>query len=313
MVQDVFQVRLMILFTEGLMYPLRGWVKDFKPTNLQESIWKTRELGSTTKTKFVARPPINQGGRDQRGFDRGKGRMDETTRRELRRKHLCFTCKEPWDPTHKCMGKGKAHYIEVISNDEEEEDLGHIQNMEANPTENEEEEDAGHGLTTDKKVTIASISGVPKFNPFKMRGVLQGQKISVLIDGGASHNFIDSTLLKRRHIPTIEFEGFCVEVAGGRTMPCDNYIPGMKLTLGRHDLAQYFYVMDLRDTNIILGFLWLSILGPVTTNYNTMEMSFMEESGKKVVLRGMTGNTPRVVTTKHMEAIFKRKDIVYAT
>ena len=59
--------------------------------------------------------------------------MDETTRRELRRKHLCFMCKEPWDPTHKCMGKGKAHYIEVIYDDEEEEDFSHIQNMESNP------------------------------------------------------------------------------------------------------------------------------------------------------------------------------------
>jgi hypothetical protein len=29
MVQDVSQSRLMILFTEGLMEPLKGWVKDF--------------------------------------------------------------------------------------------------------------------------------------------------------------------------------------------------------------------------------------------------------------------------------------------
>jgi hypothetical protein len=133
---------------------------------------------------------------------------------------------------------------------------------------------------------------VSKFNTFRMRGVLSGQKVSVLIDGGASHNFIDSALLKRRHIPTIEFEGFRVEVAGEHTMPCDRYIPGMKLTLGRHDLAQDFYVMDLPNTNIILGVQWLSTLGPITTNYKTMEMSFIEESGKKVILKGMTGNTP---------------------
>jgi hypothetical protein len=43
-----------------------------------------------------------------------------------------------------------------------------------------------------------------------------------------------------------------------------------------------------------------------------MEMSFTEETGKKVVLRGMTGNTPRVVTAKRMEAIFQREDIAYA-
>jgi hypothetical protein len=118
--------------------------------------------------------------------------------------------------------------------------------------------------------------------------------------------------VKRRHIPTVEFEGFCVEVAGGNTMPCDRYIPGLSLTLGRHDLAQEFYVMDLPDTNVILGVQWLSTLGPITTNYKTMEMSFNGENGKRVTLRGMSGNAPRVVTTKCMEAIFRREDIVYA-
>jgi hypothetical protein len=140
-----------------------------------------------------------------------------------------------------------------------------------------------------------------------MRGVLQGQRVSVLIDGGASHNFIDATLLKRRHIPTVEFEGFKVEVAGGSTMPCNKYIPGMKLTLVRHDLVQDVYVMDLLDTNIILGVQWLITLGPITTNYKTMEMSFVGEGGRKVVLRGMIGNSARVVTAKRMETIFRRE------
>jgi hypothetical protein len=92
----------MMLFTEGLMEPLKGWVKAFKPTNLQDAIWRTRDLGPATKSKFIPRPPLNTGGRDQRppmnqggrdprGFDRGRGRMDENTRRELRRKQLCYT------------------------------------------------------------------------------------------------------------------------------------------------------------------------------------------------------------------------------
>jgi hypothetical protein len=138
------------------------------------------------------------------------------------------------------------------------------------------------------------------------------EKVSILIDGGASHNFIGSALLRRSHIPTIEFEGFKVEVAGGRTMPCDRYIPSMKLTLGRHELIHDVYVMDLPDTNIILGVQWLSTLGPITTNYKTMEMSLSEEGGRKVVLRGMTGKSAKVVTTKRMEAIFRREEIVYA-
>jgi hypothetical protein len=63
---------------------------------------------------------MNPGGHDPRGFDRGRGRLDENIIRELRRKPLCYTCKEPWDPSHKCMGRGQVHYIEVTSNNEEE-------------------------------------------------------------------------------------------------------------------------------------------------------------------------------------------------
>jgi hypothetical protein len=184
--------------------------------------------------------------------------------------------------------------------------------MEAETLEGAKEEVLELDCAYGDKATLASISGVPKFNNFRMRGVLQGQRVSVLIDGGASQNFIDVALLKRRHIPTVEFEGFKVEVAGGSTMPCNRYIPGMKLTLGRHELVQDVYVMDLPDTNIILGVQWPSTLGPITTNYKTMEMSFVEEGGQKVVLRGMSGNSLKVVTTKRMEAIFKSEEIVYA-
>jgi hypothetical protein len=184
--------------------------------------------------------------------------------------------------------------------------------MEAETLETIEEEVPELDCAAGEKATLASISGVPKFNTFRMRGVLQGQRVSVLIDGGASQNFIDATLLKRRHIPTVEFEGFKVEVAGGSTMPCNRYIPGMKLTLGRHELVQDVYVMNLPDTNIIIGVQWLSTLGPITTNYKTMEMYFVGEGGRKVVLRGMTGNSAGVVTAKRMEAIFRREEIVYA-
>jgi hypothetical protein len=102
------------------------------------------------------------------------------------------------------MGRGKAHYIEVTFVNEEDEDFGHIQNIE-DTTETIEEEATSHGSATEEKATLASINGVPKYNTFRMRGVLKGKRVSMLIDGCASHNFIDSTLLQRRHIPTFEF------------------------------------------------------------------------------------------------------------
>jgi hypothetical protein len=81
------------------------------------------------------------------------------------------------------------------------------------------------GIIKSEVLTIASMSGVLNFNTFRMKGLVQGQRSTMLIDGGASHNFIDMAMVERRHIPTFDFEGFLVEVAGGSSMACDKYIP----------------------------------------------------------------------------------------
>lgn len=217
MVPDVSEARLMMLFSEGLTKPLCGWLMAFKPTNLHDAIWKTRDLaGATQKNKFTPRSPFVPKGRESKFVDKGKGRLAEATKRELRRKQLCYMCKEPWEPGHKCMGKGKIHYIEVLLDSEEEEDeVGHLQNMEVaqrdeEHTQEDGEEDTMHNKPGIKKAGIASISGVQRFSTFRINGVLQGQRATMLINGGASHSFIDSALVNKRHLPNVEFEGFLV-------------------------------------------------------------------------------------------------------
>jgi len=99
------------------------------------------------------------------------------------------------------MGCVQVHYIEVTLDNEEDEDVGHIQNTEVDTIETAEEEATCHDNAVEERSILASISGVPKYNTLRMRGVLQGKKVSLLIDGGASHNFINLALLQRRHIP----------------------------------------------------------------------------------------------------------------
>jgi hypothetical protein len=88
-----------MIYIEALNDPLSGWVKDFKPTTIHDYIERTRDLtGATSKNKFTPKPPVINKPTGPRQFDRGKGPLDEATRRELRRKKLFFTCKESWKP-----------------------------------------------------------------------------------------------------------------------------------------------------------------------------------------------------------------------
>jgi hypothetical protein len=53
-------------------------------------------------------------------------------------------------------------------------------------------------------------------------------------------------------------------------------------------------------------------LGKITTNYQTLEMGFRDQDGKKVVLRGMSTGAPRTVSAKRMERIFRHGEVAYA-
>jgi hypothetical protein len=127
-VTDILEPRLIMLFTEGLTEPLRGWVKSYRPPTLQDASLRARDLAdSVPKTKTFSKPFVPQRDRDRKPFKRewnGKEKLDDETRRELMRKKLCFSCRDPWFPSHKCMGKGEMYYIEVaidnVDSDEEQ-------------------------------------------------------------------------------------------------------------------------------------------------------------------------------------------------
>ena len=89
-----------------------------------------------------------------------KKKVDEETRSELRRKKLCFTCREPWVPRHRCLGKGQVHYIEVASESDSDE------HEEFHDTKEEEEEEKEKFISTDG--TLATLSGVPRYHPFQI-------------------------------------------------------------------------------------------------------------------------------------------------
>ena len=44
------------------------------------------------------------------------------------------------------------------------------------------------------------------------------------------------------------------------------------MTMGTYTLTDHFLVVNIPDTNVILGVQWLVMLGKVTTDWETLEM-----------------------------------------
>jgi hypothetical protein len=236
------------------------------------------------------------------------------------RKKLCFSCKDPWVPSHKCMGNGEIHYIEVtadsVFSDEEEHDSGSTSSEEESthaeeqpphrpptptgthpPVVQQPPEQANKWKPT-KGGVIATLSGVPKYDTLQIKGTIQGHQAIALVDGGATHNFIDASLVSRRALHTEEFKGFDVAVADGHTVECLDKVLDLEVKLGNYIMRGTFYVVDLADTDVVLGIQWLITMGKITTNYQTLEMGFIDSDRKRVVLRGMSTGAPRTVSAK---------------
>jgi hypothetical protein len=68
---DILEPKLIMLFTEGLTEPLRGWVKAYRPPTLQNVILRTRDLADLVpKTKAFSKPFFPQRDRDKKPIQR---------------------------------------------------------------------------------------------------------------------------------------------------------------------------------------------------------------------------------------------------
>jgi hypothetical protein len=123
------------------------------------------------------------------------------------RKKLRFSCRDPSVLDHRCMGKGEIHYIKVptdsVDSEEEEQDSGSTSSEEESaPTEEKpprrsptltgahppvvpQPPEQANRRKPAKGGVIATLSGVPRYDTLRIRGIIQGQRAITMIDGGA--------------------------------------------------------------------------------------------------------------------------------
>ncbi|KAH9311173.1 hypothetical protein KI387_026208, partial [Taxus chinensis] len=318
MVTGITERRLVILFSEGLTEPLKGWVKAFDPPTLQEAMKKARNMEwAAPKAKFQSnspfqkrdkgkrpqhRPPLRPQHKEFKQHNPHVTRLDPETLNELRRKGLCFRCRDKWSQDHVFPKGVKFNQIEYYSAGESSSDFSDQQSdVEESEVDRPPEES---GDEKESVGVLAQLSSFQRNESFKVRGMIKGQRIVALIDTGATHNFIDEVVVAKKGLQTEEFEGFKVMVADGFHISCTKKISNLTMQLGNYEVKDDFYVVHIGDTDAVLGIQWLRSLGEISLNLQTMELKFQSD-GKKIVLRGMSNGGPRVVSFKSMARLIR--------
>ena len=86
----------------------------------------------------------------------------------------------------------------------------------------------------------------------------------------------------------------------------------MQVNIGDYTVKDKFYVVNVVDTNMVLGVQWLYSIGEHSVNYQIPQISFKYAEGKSVVLKGMNTYPSQVISAKSMRSVMRHGDIEWA-
>jgi hypothetical protein len=124
---------------------------------------------------------------------------------------------------------------------------------------------------------------------------------TVLIDTGATQNFVGDRYVKRHDLHSFPATPITVALADGKHLVADHMV-AMTLQFGKYKYVQNVYVLPLGvSADIILGMPWLYSLGEFTCNMRNHELSFVHRVGhgqpERIVLRAQP-EAPKLAQSK---------------
>ncbi|KAK9184730.1 hypothetical protein WN943_025081 [Citrus x changshan-huyou] len=133
----------------------------------------------------------------------------------------------------------------------------------------------------------------------KIRGRIGEQDVVVLIDSGATHNFISNKVVDRLGLCLMDIGSFGVVMGTGKVEKSRGICRGLILLLPGVQVVEDFLALDLGSTDVILGMKWLQTLGKMKVNWKLLTMEFRVNS-QVVVLRGDSSLSKTFVSLKAM-------------
>ena len=116
-------------------------------------------------------------------------------------------------------------------------------------------------------------------------------------------------MMEKINIPSEPFDGFKVVIPGHNTMQCNTWVPKLKVTIGNYHFIDSFNMVDVSDTNVVVGVKWLYSIGYHSVNYQILEMKFQDLTGVLRVVRGKHTYPKHVVNCNSMRSILRHGDI----
>lgn len=119
----------------------------------------------------------------------------------------------------------------------------------------------------------------------RVLGLVGKSPITVLVDSGSTHNFVQDHIAKFVGHQIHPAQDFNVLVGNSDEIACSSVCHIVPIQLGTHQFKVDLLVLPLGRAELVLGVQWLKTLGPVLIDYDTLTMKFIKDD-KLVQLDG---------------------------
>ncbi|KAG6430816.1 hypothetical protein SASPL_108889 [Salvia splendens] len=200
-------------------------------------------------------------------------RVSAAERAEKTRRGECWWCPEQYSREHVCSKK----FYALMGADDEDDWID---------DENGIPEDDGETMVITGDVSSIHVIS-PKIRPrtIRLKGRINDSAVSVLIDGGSTHNFIQPAVAEQLSLPLHEIKPFRVFVGNGESLRCSHACLHTPITMQGYTFEIDLFILQVKGPDVILGVQWLQELGDVTKNYRHLTMKF-DVGNKPIFLQG---------------------------
>ncbi|KAF3780860.1 hypothetical protein EJ110_NYTH33024 [Nymphaea thermarum] len=118
-------------------------------------------------------------------------------------------------------------------------------------------------------------------------GKINNQKVVVLLDSGATHNFLHSRLAHLVEGKVIPQASFSVMVGNGEKMTCSAVCKNVCLEMQKTPFDMDLYLLPIGGVDVVLGIQWMKPLKKTLYDWENMTFSFPKEGGGEIILEAI--------------------------
>jgi hypothetical protein len=108
----------------------------------------------------------------------------------------------------------------------------------------------------------------------KIQGYIKNKKVTILIDSGSTHNFINYKLEKDLNCFLYHAPEFQVMIANGGTINCSRKFHSINLNTGEYFLDSPMISIQMGGVDVVIRVQWLQSLGIVAFDFQNIFMRF---------------------------------------